>query len=185
MNENAANALLKSLEEPPRNAVIFLISHNMGRLLPTIRSRCRVLKVAPATDAEMKSFIASYAPNIENSEMLLAFSMGSIGRCKDMIDADGLSLYRTMLEMLENNDVSQVYAFCEKVSKDPDLYSMTKDLICFYLSSVIRAAYPTLQTDSYLDLWEDTLKDFKDAEELNMDKKSILANIFFKIGRKK
>ena len=185
MNENAANALLKSLEEPPKNAIIFLISHNVGRLLPTIRSRCRMLKVAPASDIEMKSFISSYAPQIQNQEMLLAFSMGSIGRCKDMIDGDGLSLYQTMLEMLEKNDIPKIYSFCDKVCKDPKLYSLTKDLICFYLSSVIKTTYPADETDTYLTLWEDTLRDFKDIDDLNMDKKNILANIFFKMGRKK
>lgn len=57
MNSNAANALLKLLEEPPQQAVIFLISQNIGRLLPTIRSRCRKLALSPPSDeAEMTPF---------------------------------------------------------------------------------------------------------------------------------
>jgi len=185
MNENAANALLKSLEEPPRNAIIFLISHSVGRLLPTIRSRCRILKVSPASDAQMKAFIASYAPQIENPEMLLALSMGSIGRCKELIDGDGLSLYQTMLEMLEKNNILKMYAFCEKVCKDPNLYTLTKDLLSFYISSVVKSSYPAPETDFYLKVWEDAQTNFKDAENLNMDKKNMLLNIFFKLGRKK
>ncbi len=47
MNENAANALLKQLEEPPQNAMLLLLSHRPGRLLPTIRSRCRRLELRP------------------------------------------------------------------------------------------------------------------------------------------
>ena len=185
MNENAAHALLKSLEEPPRNAIIFLISHNMGRLLPTIRSRCRILKVTPASDAEIKDFVRSYAPQIENPDMLLPFAMGSIGRCKDMIDCDGLSLYQMLLEMMEHNNHLQIYDFCEKVSKDQKLYFLAKDLISFYLSSLVKASYPQKDVDFYLKLWEEVQRDFKDIEDLNMDKKNALANIFFKIGRKK
>ena len=47
MNRNAANALLKILEEPPRRALLLLVSHSPGRLLPTIRSRCRRLPLTP------------------------------------------------------------------------------------------------------------------------------------------
>ena len=47
MNDNAANALLKQLEEPPQNAMLLLLSHRPGRLLPTIRSRCRRLDLSP------------------------------------------------------------------------------------------------------------------------------------------
>ena len=66
MNENAANALLKLLEEPPAHTVIFLISHNMGKLLPTIRSRCRQIMLSPLTDAQMKGFILENYPNVSN-----------------------------------------------------------------------------------------------------------------------
>jgi len=47
MNRSAANALLKVLEEPPRRALLLLVSHSPGRLLPTIRSRCRRFPLAP------------------------------------------------------------------------------------------------------------------------------------------
>lgn len=54
MNRNAANALLKTLEEPPARALFILISHSSGRLLPTIRSRCQSLAFKPLNDAELK-----------------------------------------------------------------------------------------------------------------------------------
>jgi DNA polymerase-3 subunit delta' len=54
MERGAANALLKSLEEPPAGTVFFLVSHMPGRLLPTIRSRCRTLRFGPLSDEQMR-----------------------------------------------------------------------------------------------------------------------------------
>lgn len=59
LNRNAANALLKSLEEPPQKSVILLLSDQPGRLLPTIRSRCRRIDLKPVPDEEIKALLTS------------------------------------------------------------------------------------------------------------------------------
>jgi len=59
MSPGAANALLKTLEEPPANGLIFLITHRPGLVLPTIRSRCRTLSLRPIADADIRSVIAA------------------------------------------------------------------------------------------------------------------------------
>src|SRR5258708_5465301 len=61
MNRNAANAVLKILEEPPQKAVLLLVSDNPGRLLPTIRSRCRILALKPLAAAEERAALAGEA----------------------------------------------------------------------------------------------------------------------------
>ncbi|MGO7465339.1 DNA polymerase III subunit delta', partial [Rhizobium ruizarguesonis] len=58
MNRNAANAILKILEEPPKRALFLVLSHAPGRLLPTIRSRCLPLKLAPLADDELVAALA-------------------------------------------------------------------------------------------------------------------------------
>ncbi len=58
LEKSAANALLKSLEEPPRGTFFLLVAHRPGRLLPTIRSRCRVLRFADAPDSEIEALLA-------------------------------------------------------------------------------------------------------------------------------
>lgn len=58
MNINAANALLKSLEEPPPDSYIFLVSGASERLLPTVRSRCQTITVAPADEQEVRAWLA-------------------------------------------------------------------------------------------------------------------------------
>jgi DNA polymerase-3 subunit delta' len=77
-----ANALLKMLEEPPPNSIFFLVSHAPGRLLPTIRSRCRRLDFQSLDDDVMASIIEAQAPEISATERqkIVAMSFGSAGR---------------------------------------------------------------------------------------------------------
>jgi DNA polymerase III subunit delta' len=78
----AANALLKTLEEPPDNTLIFLISHAPGRLLPTIRSRCRSLRFAPLDPAAMERVLRDHLPSAAPTEIaeLIALGGGAPGR---------------------------------------------------------------------------------------------------------
>ncbi|MCB9993785.1 MAG: AAA family ATPase [Hyphomicrobiaceae bacterium] len=71
-NQSAANALLKSLEEPPANTHFFLISHQPGRLLPTVRSRCQSYAMRALGPDEMASFAASHGGEGETAEFELA-----------------------------------------------------------------------------------------------------------------
>lgn len=68
----AANALLKSLEEPPAGTYFLLISHNPARLLPTIRSRCRTLRFASLGEEEMKRFLAEHCSGVDAGERAAA-----------------------------------------------------------------------------------------------------------------
>lgn len=82
MERSAANALLKTLEEPPAQTIFFLVSHQPGRLLPTIRSRCRVLRFSPLDDAEMRVVLQARLSDAgaEDIEALLRVGRGSPGR---------------------------------------------------------------------------------------------------------
>jgi DNA polymerase-3 subunit delta' len=102
MNPSAANALLKILEEPPRRALLLLVSHNPGRLLPTIRSRCRRLPLTALAPPLVRRLIAQYRPGLAADETaaLAALAEGSIGRALELADADGIALYRALIEIL-------------------------------------------------------------------------------------
>lgn len=69
MERGAANALLKSLEEPPAGTVFFLVSHMPGRLLPTIRSRCRLLRFNPLSDPDIRAVLQAELPEASASEI--------------------------------------------------------------------------------------------------------------------
>ncbi|MGC9371464.1 MAG: DNA polymerase III subunit delta' [Paracoccaceae bacterium] len=93
MNPNAANALLKLLEEPPENAVLLLVAHQPSRLLPTIRSRCRELRLSTLGEADMAAALASAGMETEQTAALTALSGGSVGEAIRLANLDGLALY--------------------------------------------------------------------------------------------
>ena len=82
LEKSAANALLKMLEEPPPNTLFLLVSHAPGRLLPTIRSRCRRLQFDALGDYAMTSVLEQQLPEISDSERrrLIPLANGSVGR---------------------------------------------------------------------------------------------------------
>jgi len=101
MNANAANALLKTLEEPPERGVLFLISHAPGGLLPTIRSRCRRLRFAPWDEADVAGFVSSHAgANAEDAIRLARMSAGAPGRALDLFARKALAADDAAHELL-------------------------------------------------------------------------------------
>lgn len=82
MNRSVANALLKSLEEPGEGTLFLLVSHSPGRLLPTIRSRCRALRFRRLVDAEVEGVLAAAAPDLDADDRatLVRLAAGAPGR---------------------------------------------------------------------------------------------------------
>lgn len=69
LERNAANALLKNLEEPPAGTIFLLVSHAPGRLLPTIRSRCRLLRFGPLAEPHVAAVLRGAAPELDAAEI--------------------------------------------------------------------------------------------------------------------
>jgi DNA polymerase-3 subunit delta' len=101
-----ANALLKMLEEPPANTVFFLVSHAPGRLLPTIRSRCRRLDFARLDDEVMTSLLSLSLPDENPGKIaqLVEFAEGSIGRGIDIAALDLAPLESEAQAILRQGD---------------------------------------------------------------------------------
>ena len=100
LNPNAANALLKLLEEPPAQVVLLLVCHQPARLLPTIRSRCRPLRLVPlaATDMAAALHQAGIAP--EDPAALSELSGGSVGAALRIARLDGLAQYARLAGLI-------------------------------------------------------------------------------------
>lgn len=94
LNRSAANALLKLLEEPGAQTLLLLVSHAPGRLLPTIRSRCRRLRFRPLAEADM----ARLAPDLPEAgrARLLALARGAPGELFRLVEADALALLQAL-----------------------------------------------------------------------------------------
>lgn len=102
----AANALLKMLEEPPPNTLFFLVSHAPGRLLPTIRSRCRRLQFDPLDDDAMTSILEAHSPGLGGAERkrVIAMSFGSAGRALAFAELGLAKLEESALAILRQGD---------------------------------------------------------------------------------
>ncbi|WP_323035992.1 DNA polymerase III subunit delta' [Pararhodobacter sp.] len=100
MNANAANALLKLLEEPPQGAMLFLVSHQPSKLLPTIRSRCRELKLHPLGAEDMALALEQATGQADDSIALAQLSGGSVGEAIRVMSGGGLALYSEILGLL-------------------------------------------------------------------------------------
>ncbi|WP_171178225.1 DNA polymerase III subunit delta' [Ruegeria sp. HKCCD8929] len=101
MNVSAANALLKMLEEPPARTTLLLISHQPSRLLPTIRSRCRTLRLSPLGASDMQAALAQAGTELpDNTDHLAALASGSVGAALRLINLGGLELYAELIGIL-------------------------------------------------------------------------------------
>jgi len=106
LEKSAANALLKMLEEPPANTIFFLVSHSPGRLLPTIRSRCRRLDFQSLDDDAMTSILAKALPEQKDFERarVIAAAGGSAGRAIALAELDLVSLEEKAIKILRQGD---------------------------------------------------------------------------------
>jgi DNA polymerase-3 subunit delta' len=145
MNRHAANALLKILEEPPAQALLLLVSHAPGRLLPTIRSRCRRLALGPLTPGEVETVLVPLLPDASSEERtaLVGLSEGSPGRAVRLAAEGGLETYREMLALIDalpSLDVRALHRLSDRLARaggEPG-FRTALDLLCRWLVRLVR-----------------------------------------------
>jgi len=121
MNRHSANALLKTLEEPPNKTAIILVSHSPGNLPATIRSRCRVLNLKPMELNDVIKVMENTIPDLKEKEAKFAarISFGSPGLASEIYAMKGYSLYKKLLELLKgipSLDVPAIYQLSEALA---------------------------------------------------------------------
>jgi DNA polymerase-3 subunit delta' len=189
MNRNAANSLLKILEEPPRRALLLLVVHSPGRLLPTIRSRCRRFPIQPLPAAIVRRLLAHYRPDLPEpqADTLTALAGGSIGRALDLADAGGVELYQIVAKLLTGiDDVAAVHAFADRLARSEaeDAYRAVEELMA---SEVARLALVTARFGNramaarWAELREEIGQSFVRTDALNLDRKQTILGAFFAI----
>ncbi len=102
MNDPAANALLKTLEEPPDGAILFLIASNPDALLPTIRSRCQMIRFAPLPMEDVAALLLEQAlvESPGEAQMIAALSDGSLAQARRLIDPELRELRTKLYDQL-------------------------------------------------------------------------------------
>ncbi|WP_422061187.1 DNA polymerase III subunit delta' [Sphingopyxis sp.] len=106
LETDGANALLKTLEEPPAKTLFLLISHSPGRLLPTIRSRCRTLRFQPVDRDVMTSWLHDIRSMLDMAELraIVAASGGVPGKALALIDSDVAAMEKKLLAIASSGD---------------------------------------------------------------------------------
>jgi DNA polymerase-3 subunit delta' len=187
MNPNAANAVLKMLEEPPRRSILLLISNNPGRLLPTIHSRCRHLALPPLAPDVMETLLTTHAPDLgfDERSLLLQLAGGSIGRALTLADDGGIDLYRDMravLDTLPNIDIGLLHKLGNHVARDQggDRFRTLAELIDWSLLDRIKSGVPG-SLEGWFGVWEKANRLFRETEGLSLDRKQVVLEVFLSI----
>ena len=135
--------LLKILEEPPSRAVLILVCSAPGRLLPTIRSRCRHLRLSPLTDEVMAQLLAMYLPerSQDDRDRLITLAEGSIGRALAMADEDGIAiaaLVDNLLASLPDLPLSRGYDVADALGRNDNGFRLFTDQLITGIAALVR-----------------------------------------------
>ncbi|HSC61145.1 MAG TPA: DNA polymerase III subunit delta' [Rhizomicrobium sp.] len=161
MNPQAANALLKALEEPPARAMLMLLSNAPGQLLPTIRSRCQRLDLRPLPDAEIEKQLSVQLPDMPAGEraMLVKISGGSLGAALALAEDDGLVLAQEaerLIDRAASADIGATLALADKLSRINDGTDRFGRFLIEAMTNRIRAR--AMEGGAQLDRWTDLLE---------------------------
>jgi DNA polymerase-3 subunit delta' len=182
LERSAANALLKNLEEPPPSSVFFLVSHASQRLLPTIRSRCRQLRLSRLDDDAMTSALRAALPDADQREIaaLAEAGQGSPGRAIAFRGLDIDALDRSMRELTSTGDPTNAIrstlaaALCLK-SAQPRYEAFLARAPSFIAAEARTRSGPALA--EALRLWERTADLTSGATRLSLDPQSVVFEI--------
>jgi DNA polymerase-3 subunit delta' len=186
LNREGANALLKVLEEPPRRALLLLVSHSAARVLPTIRSRCRLLALRPLTAGDVAR-AAALATGTEPDEAGIvaaaAVAEGSVRRALAFLDGDALDLRNGIIELLDRLpavDPRALHALGDRLyGVDPATLAAFVDTVNAWLSARLIAGPPDrARLVRVAEAWEKVNRAAGDVEEYNLDRKPLVFNVF-------
>ena len=152
MNVNAANALLKLLEEPPANTVMLLVCHQPSGILPTIRSRCRTLRCRTLEPDEIGAVLAQAGLEGDvNAPGLAALSGGSAGTALRLLTLDGLAIYSELIGVFANrSDRTEALALADSVAgaANAERFELVVELLDVLLARLAHAGLAAQTTDS-------------------------------------
>lgn len=191
MNVNAANALLKILEEPPPRALFLVVSHMPGRLLPTIRSRCRKLALTPLPSetvaAELTATGLAGDLDAASRHRISVLSAGSLRRALLLLRSDGVALWNAFEDIVHNLpelDRAAVHRLADRVAArgSDDVYEIFKEIVRDWLTTRIRdgAAIGARAGEliAWSSAWEKINRTNRSAAILNLDRKQVVIDTF-------
>jgi len=209
LNVNAANALLKSLEEPPKRALFLLIAAQPSRLLPTVRSRCRRLYLAPLSGGALRQAVEAALtaaememPDADRWPLLERLAEGSVRRALLLAGSGGLELYEriaALLAALPQVDWPAAHALADQLAMpaNEQRFEAFFDLLLELIGRLVHARalgctgapeaalagrlIGEARLPAWAALWEDVGRERADAVLLNLDKRALVLGTFAKL----
>ena len=186
LNRAGKNALLKVLEEPPPRALLLLVSHAPGRVLPTIRSRCRTLILRPLTAADVARAMTAAAGEGASADDIRAAADaadGSAGRALMLLEGDAFELRQQvngLLDRLPAFDPRALHALGEEIAgTQAETLAAFMDAVNAWLSGLIRSGPPErARLARVADVWANVNRAMREAEAYNLDRKPLVFSVF-------
>jgi DNA polymerase III subunit delta' len=182
----ASNALLKVLEEPPRRALFLIATHAPGRLLATIRSRCRRLTLRPLGEADVARAVAAALDRAEDDAGIREAARaaeGSAARAITLIGGRTLALRRRAIELLERLpalDPQDLHALGDMLGRadGPSFESFVDTLRDWLSARLARDADDPARLARVAEVWEKLNRAAQEAEEFNLERKPMVFAVF-------
>ncbi len=186
LNRAGENALLKVIEEPPPRSLVLLVSHSPGRVLPTIRSRCRMQMLRPlAADDVVRAVAAAFDGGADDGEIRFAADAaeGSVGRALMLLEGDALDLRRQVLSLLEalpQLDPRALHAVGEEIAgTEAETLATFMDTVNAWLSAQLKTHVEDKRRLARVaEAWEKINASALDAEAYNLDRKPFVFSVF-------
>ncbi|MCB8837105.1 DNA polymerase III subunit delta' [Aurantimonas sp. VKM B-3413] len=187
LNRSAANALLKMLEEPPGRSVFLIANHTPGRILPTIRSRCRLLRFEPLGETDLKRAVSSAAPSVQAAEIDAALRLceGSVRQALMLIANGGTEINRTLAGLIEASepDWTAIQTMADALTQKgrEAAYDL---LVTAFLGALAAASEKRLKAGDgdgaaeLARLWQEETRRISEAAAYNLDRKQTVLTMF-------
>jgi DNA polymerase-3 subunit delta' len=185
LNSASANALLKILEEPPQRAFFLLVSHSPARVLPTIRSRCRLLPLRPlATEDVAQAAAAALGPDGQDDIQTAAMvAEGSVARALALLDSDALELRNRIVALLDRLpavDPRALHALGDRLAgTDAAPLAAFVDTVNAWLSARLdQEPREPARLFRVAQAWESINATARDAQEYNLERRPMVFSVF-------
>lgn len=190
LNRSSANALLKIIEEPPPRSVFLIISHKPSQILPTLRSRCRLMLLQPLTPLSLRQVIKTLGTPWSDyeeaaQEQAIAQGRGSVRETLRLLSGTSLIWRKKLLSLLEtlpSIDWREVHLLLDILEKEDLItgFEIMMSLVYDWLDSCVHRSVeqPTSNLLAYAEMWDVCSSIARDAKSLNLDRKSLILSLF-------
>lgn len=178
LNRHGQNAILKIVEEPPRNSLIIMTTTAAGALLPTIRSRCSVLSLAPLDEFALRQALEAQGIDLDgepNIERLIELAQGSAGFLLKILQTEALEFYDELQTLLQQFSMVKLHQLADRLGKkaDNELYEVIVRLLIDSGRQAIVAESRTGQGHlaQKLAVWDKIRNLFSQTDHARLDRK--------------